>query len=930
MPNITTFKGLISDLDAGDTPVGAASNQVNMTTHKSGTLQPRKGIQPTTLTTGTTLGTGYNTFEKMTFCKTRYGWAIGVNGIDRGLIWNGFESSAYELGVDKPINGATIQVNAGKTLSGVAITAHTSGEYKINYAAHNLETGSKVLIGNVEGTESMPIDLNGNVFTVTVIDASNFYLNKTTHSGTHTSATGQWHYIENYKSLSGAAIASSTGATGGLIQITHTSHGLVTGDYARFKDIEGTGFIPSDLNGQTWQVTRVSANVFTLDKSVFEGTYSSATGSFTMGGKGATEGDYICAYRYKTKDSPVQYSSMSAKTTVTQQNASVFGWTGIKDTSDSRIKTIELWRTTAGQANVMYKVGEIENNSGSPGTHTFSDSLSDEEVSRRANDDVIVVVDDEGLPVADRFEPPPTYFKHVVMFQDRYFYFGTVKYNKEGCYKSAAKTITGVTGADGTNWVSEFKDRYIQVDGSNQLNRITSVNETTQVITVEDAIDSSVSTDSSSLDNYTIIAPPFTKRQIMFSHHDEPESVPEHQSVTLQSNYGDDDEIVGAMPFGASLYIYSKRNKYMFSFSTDPLADGSVTYLDDRGAFNNRCWTIYADSAYVMDDTGVYRFAGSGSENISSSIQDVFRQDGSIGSIDYAKSDNFFVKADRSSQKVYCFVCFTGDTGNYPTRALVYNIEEETWDLMRYPVEATDASTVEKSGRPRMVITSGDEKVYLVDEGTTDVVTSQTKGTATSATSNTLTDSTKSFGTNALKHAFIYIYAGTGKGQDRVISSNTSTAITVTANWTTTPDTTSKYVVGAIPWLWKTGAFGIGADGSRSMREFGIKFNPTTNEQSIDLRMYYNNDGDPQEYAVTQDLGNAVTIEEQNKTDVVFHLEKNRSPLEECNGNEYFRFDGMSTYMSHEDHKVAFELRGYSADERQDIQSVNIEGVGGE
>ena len=115
-----------------------------------------------------------------------------------------------------------------------------------------------------------------------------------------------------------------------------------------------------------------------------------------------------------------------------------------------------------------------------------------------------------------------------------------------------------------------------------------------------------------------------------------------------------------------------------------------------------------------------------------------------------------------------------------------------------------------------------------------------------------------------------------------------------------------------------------------SERELGIKFAPTTNEQSIDLRMYYNNDDDPQEYAVTQDLGNAVTIQEQNKADVVFHLEKNRSPLEESNGNEYFRFDGMSTYMSHEDHKVTFELRGYSADERQEIQSINIEGVGGE
>ena len=930
MPNITSFKGLVSDLDSGDTPVGAASNQLNMTTHKNGTLQPRKGIQPTTLTTGTTIGTGYNTFEKMTFCKTRYGWAIGVNGVDRGLIWNGFETSAYELGVDAPENGATIAVNDGKTLGTSAITAHTSGEYKITYTAHNLDTGATVLFGNVEGTESMPIDLNGNTFKVTVLDANNFYLDKTTHTGTYTNSTGQWEIIENFKSLSGTAVTSSTGATGGLITITHAAHGLVTGDYVRFKDIEGTGFIHTDLNSKVWQITSTALNVVTLNNSVFEGTYSSGTGKFSQDGNGATEGDYICAYRYKTKDSPVQFSSMSPKTVVEQQNASVFGWSGIKDTADSRIKTIELWRTTAGQANVMYKIGEIENNSGSPGTHTFADRLSDEAVSRRANDDVIVVVDDDGLPIADRFVPPPTYFKHVVMFQDRYFYFGTVKYNKEGCYKSAAKTITGVTGADGTNWVTEFKDRYIQVSGSNQLNRITSVNESTQVITVEDAIDSSVSTSSGSLDDYTIIAPPFTKRQIMFSHHDEPESVPEHHSITLQANYGDDDEIVSAMPFGASLYVFSKRNKYMFSFSTSPLNDGSVTYLDDRGSFNNRCWDVYGDAAYVMDDSGVYRFSGSGSESLSTSVQDIFRQDGSIGSIDYAKSDNFFVKVDRSTQKVYCFVCFTGDSGNYPTRALVYNIEEETWDLMRYSVEATDASTIEKSGRPRMVITSDDEKVYLVDEGTTDVVTSQTLGSATSGTSNTIVNSAASYSTNAFQKAFVYIYAGTGKGQDRVIASNTSTAITVSTNWTTNPDSTSKYAVGAIPWLWKTGSFGIGAEDAMAQREFGIKFDPTDSQQSIDLRMYYNNDSDPLEYAVTQDLGNAVTIEETNKTDVVFHLEKNRSPLEECNGNEYFRFDGMSSYNSHEDHKVAFELRGYSANERQEIQSININGVGGE
>lgn len=69
-------------------------------------------------------------------------------------------------------------------------------------------------------------------------------------------------------------------------------------------------------------------------------------------------------------------------------------------------------------------------------------------------------------------------------------------------------------------------------------------------------------------------------------------------------------------------------------------------------------------------------------------------------------------------------------------------------------------------------------------------------GTASSATSTTLVDTSNILFTvtDALKGAWGYIHTGTGAGQERNISaSNTSSGLTVTPAWTTTPDSTSQY-----------------------------------------------------------------------------------------------------------------------------------------
>ena len=68
-------------------------------------------------------------------------------------------------------------------------------------------------------------------------------------------------------------------------------------------------------------------------------------------------------------------------------------------------------------------------------------------------------------------------------------------------------------------------------------------------------------------------------------------------------------------------------------------------------------------------------------------------------------------------------------------------------------------------------------------------------GTATSATSTTLTDATKSWPADQWKDYIVEIVSGTGSGQIRKITGNTSDTLTVDPAWTVTPDETSQYAI---------------------------------------------------------------------------------------------------------------------------------------
>jgi hypothetical protein len=80
-----------------------------------------------------------------------------------------------------------------------------------------------------------------------------------------------------------------------------------------------------------------------------------------------------------------------------------------------------------------------------------------------------------------------------------------------------------------------------------------------------------------------------------------------------------------------------------------------------------------------------------------------------------------------------------------------------------------------------------------LSDGATDV--SFASGVVTAGQASTLTSNLKTWAVNQWTNFQIRITGGTGAGQIRTVASNTANIITVSAAWTTVPDTTSTFVI---------------------------------------------------------------------------------------------------------------------------------------
>lgn len=645
---------------------------------------------------------------------------------------------------------------------------------------------------------------------------------------------------------------------------------------------------------------------------------AAAPSATTPVGGGASAGSYTLAFRYVDNTLPTPIvSPLSPSVAVTAAASDQFSWADLTASSEARVVNKELWRSTVGYPNILYYIGTVAN-----GTTTFtSDTFTDAALIAAAAADStkkLLVLSPNGDVNGRRQVPPPNYKKCVVFFQDRAFYLGDVNYTAGTITTNGSTTLTGAS----TAWVSTMAGRYMYLNNTSEVAPlvVSSSGGATSITTTVAA------SSSASGITYGMLPAPTARNQLLYSEIDEPESVSTTNSLTIQENTGDDDEITGGMPFGSVLYILKERHIYALTFVRQPKIDADCRLLAHRGCFNQRCWDFHEGVAYLMDQSGCYSMTVGGSITpISDQIQDIFRD----GTLDLANSKWFHVCVDPVYQLVRFYVGFAADSSTRPKRALVYNIRTQAWWTETYPDEIGGSSRATSSGAVRAFIGGENDVVFQHGAGESEVITAQVRGTVTSATSTTTTDSGASFttsGANSVVGAWVCIESGTGKGQYRKVTAATSTELTHSA-WTTTPSTDSVYRIGIIPYTWKGGNYDFTEKDDLGKRGFSLFFEPTSGANVVNVRRYFNYDSSAETNTKNENYNNGLVERASGSADDTVNVKSARSARGTSTGWAYCPLSGHVDDRVEGKRSITPEIGGFKGDDSIVISAFIIHGA---
>lgn len=608
----------------------------------------------------------------MSFFKGRYADVYGVDGMGRGVRWDGSSTGISPIGIAAPPTAVTMTgassgvlgtirsvqlVSSGQGYGTEPKVVFTGGTPTRTAKARAVLASGRVsqvrILDGGAGYQAVPkvsfsggvgsgalfgVTLSGQIASVEIINPGSGYTDSATTAAptlyfstpkgltdAHVKFT-----VDQYGKLESAVILSSgTGATtsgltasvsGGsgsgaqvLVKMRYNVTGVTvnnsgSGYYSppvvafrahtsdvRFIDAAATAYV--NTTGQITGVDVYNGGEYSLPpKATILETPAIAQADL----RPPFRGTYKCAVRYidntpSTQGGPRASSISSLAEIDAEAGYDSLNWTFNHGTVDDRVTAMELWRTTADQSVLLFRVATITRTGGTWAAATYSDTLSDSDLSDPERDGyaLMPITLPSGQINARRFEIPPGEFSVGCTFQDRAWY---------------AADTTG-----------------------NRPNTL------------------------------------------LFSEIDEPESVPAINELVIQENTGDPDKVVGLVPLGSALLVAQQAHLYRLTYVAQPAIDASLMLIGYRGLLNNRCWDVMGGVAFLVDSVGMYAFDGNSEEALSVAVDDYWRDK----KIDFSKADKFHVRADLTSRTVRFFYCQSGDTE--PTRALCYCVATKAW-----------------------------------------------------------------------------------------------------------------------------------------------------------------------------------------------------------------------------------------------------------
>lgn len=489
---------------------------------------------------------------------------------------------------------------------------------------------------------------------------------------------------------------------------------------------------------------------------------------------------------------------------------------------DSQITHWRLWRTTAGQSTTFYKVADTV-----IATGNYNDILADSVIAAGA---AMSIVLDSGV-----HNPPDQSKPFIRFYKGRFILYGS-RIEKVGTatMTNAANTVAGA----GTNFRASHVGQWLYIDGETVKYEIATVtNATTATI---------VGTYAGGTGSKTFRLVPKRPSDVAWSQADS-------ESFARASSTGvfpaDGDLPTGLEIIGTSLVLFKRSHAYMFDYGSDPnplTGSGNLSQiLMSRGLVRQECCVPVGQNAFCLDSQGIYQFDGtSQGVDVDQGIRRLFQPDDEIPAayrINRQYSDQWHGTYDQRTNSVLFFVTTGSETT--PQTALRFSLERQQWTMDQFN-QGIGASCQGRDSYGEYRAWVGDlNKWVWALSGTRQCEGNSTgtlSGTATAGAAGTLTDAAAAFVTtgNALKGVYVTIASGTGAGQSRLITSNTATVLTISPNWTITPDTTSKYIVGAVESIWKSVWHFIEPTQALQCKGVTLLFEPTTSVRYLKLRLY--------------------------------------------------------------------------------------------
>lgn len=620
----------------------------------------------------------------MTFLKGRFNDLYGIDGMGRGLRWDGEKAAAEPIGISKPALGPSIVAASGTGAQYVKDIQIVSGgvgytnEPTITFtggspsrpatAKASLTNGRVTRVdvtdggagftsapvisadGGIAGGAQLAVGVLARVGDVVVTNQGTGYTG--TPTIVFSSAQGLTSAVavaevagsklDSVRLVSGGTGATTSGVTASVIggggtgaqvavtlsyrvvAVTTINGGTgfasppVVSILPAVDDPTGSGAIveASVNNGAVSTVGVTAGGVYSqIPQAVIRDTRARLTATMSA----AISGKYRCAIRYldstpASRNGPIPSSISDLVEVDIPPGAPSLAWSFSHPGIEDRVSAMELWRTTADQSILLFRVATINRTDASFFT-SYTDTLTDEDLkdTKRASYGLMPVVLPSGQLNARRFGVLPGNFAIGCVFQDR---------------------------------------AWFAVDTTGQR-----------------------------------------PNSLLYSEIDEPESVPPENELVLQENAGDPDAIVGLVPLGAALLICQSRHLYKLQYVSQPVIDASITLAAYRGLLNSRCVAVLGGVAFLADSYGLYAFDGQTEEAISLPIDNYWRD----GVISFAASRVFFLAADQNSKIIRFFYCRQGES--LPTRALCYCTATKAWWEETFPIAVTAATVGQVQGK---------------------------------------------------------------------------------------------------------------------------------------------------------------------------------------------------------------------------------------